>query len=542
MWLVFLPLLVIAFAYLIEKGRGNNFFYDDWSWIQQRRSGLHWIIASYNQHLLAVPIALYQLLFATVGLAHYWVFRLFLTLAHVACVAAVFAYARRRIGWAALPLTLPLLLLGSGFEYVMEPVNFGFVTSIALSVCALLALDRDDRRGDALACASLVVALACSELALVFAVGILVEFLWGHRRLDRVWIPAVPLVLYAAWWLGYHEPSMWRHNLTAVPSFAPDLAAGAVGGLPGLGIDWGRPLLLVGVVVLGRRLIRPGALTPRLAGLLVAIGSFWLLVALGRAQLAPASAGQYVYTGVVLIVLILAEALREVHVSPRALGIAGVVALFALVGNIRLLTDNENSLRTASRIVPAELGALQVARGIAPAGLVVDPDYAPQLFAGQYFAAIDAIGSSPADSLKQLLREPEQARTAADTLLVRAGELQVNSAAGSAVLSASPPIVERVLAGSSTVSGSCVQFRPAGNGAAVDLLLPAGGIELSPRAGSPTQVFARRFAAGYEGSPIATSPGAETIAVRPLADGSPLPWQLRIPTAQPVLACALRVA
>jgi len=125
-----------------------------------RHSGFHWIIASYNQHLLAVPIALYQALFATIGLTHYWVFRLFLALAHVACVAAVFAYARRRIGWA--------------------------------------------------------------------------------------------------WWLAYHQPSMARQNLTAVPAYSADLAASAIGGLLGLNIDWGRALLVAGILVLGRRLVRPG--------------------------------------------------------------------------------------------------------------------------------------------------------------------------------------------------------------------------------------------------------------------------------------------
>ncbi len=161
--------------------------------------------------------------------------------------------------------------------------------------------------------------------------------------------------------------------------------------------------------------------------MLVAIGSFWLLVALGRAQLGLPSSTRYIYTGVILIVLIFAEVVRDASVSPRALGIAGVIALFALVANIRLLTDGENSLRTASRIVSAELGALLVAGRIAPAGLVVDPAYAPQLFAGQYSAAIDAIRSSWADSLSQLLGEPEQARSAADTLLVCAGVLQISS-------------------------------------------------------------------------------------------------------------------
>lgn len=246
MWLVFLSLLVIAGVYLMVKGRGNNFLADDWNWVQYRHSGLRWIVASYNQHLLAVPIALYQMLFTTVGLAHYWVFRLFLTLAHLACVTAVFAFARRRIGWAAVAVTLPLLFLGSGWEYVLDPVNFGFVASIGLGVCALSALERGNRRGDALACALLVLGLACSELAVVFAVGIVVELLWRDQRLDRIWIAAVPLVLYAAWWLGYHQPSMARQNLTAVPAYGADLAASAVGGLLGLSLDWGRALLVAG--------------------------------------------------------------------------------------------------------------------------------------------------------------------------------------------------------------------------------------------------------------------------------------------------------
>ncbi len=542
MWLVFLPLLVIAGVYLMVKGRGNNFLADDWNWVQYRHSGLPWIVASYNQHLLAVPIALYQMLFATVGLAHYWVFRLFLTLAHLACVTAVFAFARRRIGWAAVAVTLPLLFLGSGWEYVLDPVNSGFVASIGLGVCALSALERGDRRGDALACALLVLGLACSELAVVFAAGIVVELLWRDRRLDRIWIAAVPLVLYAAWWLGYHQPSMARQNLTAVPAYGADLAASAIGGLLGLSLDWGRALLVAGILVLGRRLTRPGALTPRTAGLLAAIAAFWLLVALGRAQLGAPSSTRYIYTGVILIVLILAEVVRGSPVSSRALWAVGVVALFALVANIHLLTVGENSLRNASRIVSAELGALQAVPRIAPAGLIVDPTYAPQVFSGQYFSAIHAIGSSPADSLEQILRQPEPARSAADTLLVRAGDLPASGSTTTSTALAKPPTVERSLAGSSTVRGACIHFQPTENGAALDLLVPPGGVQLSSRAGPPIQVLARRFASGYEGSPIAGPLGSETITVRPLPDSSPLPWHLRIATAQAVLACAMPVA
>src|SRR6185312_2899840 len=97
-WPIFGVILLIAFVYLNLKGRGGNFYYDEWGWIQQRHTGLHWILASYNQHLLAVPIALYQVLFRTLGLEHYWVYRLLEVCVHLGCVAVVFEFARRRLG------------------------------------------------------------------------------------------------------------------------------------------------------------------------------------------------------------------------------------------------------------------------------------------------------------------------------------------------------------------------------------------------------------------------------------------------------------
>jgi hypothetical protein len=537
-WLAFAALLVIAFVYLSFKGRETSFFYDEWGWIQQRRSGLHWILASYNQHLLAVPIALYQLLFGTVGLAHYWVYRLFETVAHLSCATLLFVYARRRIGSAAVLLTLPILFLGSGWDYVLWPVNFGFVASIALGIGALLSLDRRDRRGDLLAGALLVVGLACSEFTIVFLVGMAVELLWRDRSLRRAWIWGIPLLLFAAWWLGYHEPSMARKNMTAAPAYAADLAANAMGGLFGLDINWGRALLVAAVLILARRLTLPGALTPRAAALLVAAGVFWLVVALGRAQLGDPTASRYVYTGAILIVLIAAEALRGVHLSYQALALGGLVAIFALAGNIAALTAAGNFLRVAARVVTAELGALQVARGIAPAGLAVDPKYAPVVFAGSYFAAVDSIRSSPADSPQRLLRQREDARTAADGLLVRAGELQVTGSTGSPALAARPPTVELASVGAVTSRGSCVEFRSAGSGSTLDLTLPAGGLEVGA-SGPPTQVRARRFDAHFEGNPITALPGGGTVIIHARKDRSALPWHLRISPLQPVRACAL---
>ena len=419
----FAALAAIAFVYIMAKARGNTFFYDEWTWLITRRSGWSGIISSYNQHLVAAPSALYQLLFHTVGLRHYWVFRTLQTLAHIACMSAVFVFARRRIGApVALLLVTPLLFLGYAWEYVLWAINIGFVSSIGLSICALLALEADDPRRDRLACALLVAALACSEFAIPFVVGIVVELCWRDHSPRRAYVWAVPLVLYAAWWLGYHQSVNAAHNLTAAPAYAADLAASALGGLFGLSIDWGRPLLVAGVLLVGWRLTRPEA-TPRLFAVTLAAALFWFLVALGRAQLGEPTASRYIYTGATLIVLVAAEAARGSRLNRRQLCAGALVTLFAVAGNIRAMTDGENELRLGSQAARAELAAITFARPIVSPALEVDQHYMPGITAGLYFAAADSLHSTAADSLPQLAREPETARTAADALLVHAREI-----------------------------------------------------------------------------------------------------------------------
>ena len=188
---------------------------------------------------MAVPFAVYQLLFRTVGLGHYAAYRVLVAVAHVACAAAVFEFARRRIGPAALLLAVPIAFFGSGWEYELQGVNFGFTASIALGIAALLALDRADRRGDRLACGLLVLGLAFSEFAALFAVGIAAALTIQDKSLRRGWIWAVPLLLYGAWWLAFYEPAAAHHELIKVPKFAADMAASAAGGLFGTGLPTG---------------------------------------------------------------------------------------------------------------------------------------------------------------------------------------------------------------------------------------------------------------------------------------------------------------
>ena len=422
-WTLWGLLLAAAFAFLMWSGRGTNFYFDDWSWVEFRRIGLHAIFDSYNQHLVIVPVAVYRVLFASVGLGHYWVFRAFQTAAHLGCATAVFAFARRRIGAVALIVVAPFVVLGSGWDYALLPINFGFVLSVALSVCALLVLENNSPGGDLAACGLLVIAMGCSEFAAVFSIGVAVESWMRDRSFRRAWVWAIPLALYAVWWIAFYAPLPGRHtNLGATPAFGLNLAANAIGGLFGLDVFWGRLLVAAAAVLVYRQVKRVGHLTPRLGGLLVTAAAFWLLVALGRAGGGDFTASRYVYTGAVLIILILAEAFRGSRLDARGIAIASLAALIALGGNMNDLAGNADALRTASGQVSAELGALQLARQTVPPGLELDRHYAPAVFAGPYLTAVNAIGSSPAYSIHQILAAPEFVRVGRRWLALSGGE------------------------------------------------------------------------------------------------------------------------
>jgi hypothetical protein len=523
--------LCVAFAYLMWEGRGNSFYFDEWYWIEALRTGLHAIVAAYNQHLLAVPIAIYQLLFRLVGLDHYWVFRLLQTCAHLALAGVVFTYARRRIGVVALPLVLPLVFLGSGWEYVLEPVNVGFVSSIALGVGALLVLEGDGRRREVLAFTMLVVGIACSEFAVVFAIAVAIEALWRKPRLRSAWVWAIPLTLYGAWWITYHQPSMARHNLAAAPAFAAQLAASAAGGLVGLETRWRWALLGAVTLIVFVRVRRYGSVTPRQGALLAAALLFWLIVALGRAQLGDATAPRYVYTGVVFILLVVAESLRGVRVRPVGLVLASVVSVVALVGNLEAMSSGEAFLHDVDATVRAELAALELARPLAPPQFHVDLARAPVVVAYYYFQATDSLRSSPSDSLSELPAQTEAIRSRVDGVLLRLGELRV---AGSITSTGG-----RSARSSSADGRRCAVVHHGGPGQGIELTVPPKGIELEANAGPPARLRARRFATRLQSAPFATLPGGSTVTIRAYRDRASPPWRIEVQRGPEIRACIL---
>jgi hypothetical protein len=547
-WVVLAVLLLGAGAFLYHEGHGQIPWYDEWDFLLNRGGhSLATFLKPHNEHLSLLPIAVYKLLLATAGLDHYGPYRLTAIALHLLCMLLLFVYARRRLGaWMAFAPVLLMLFLGPAWQVIVWPFQIAWVASLAAGLGALLMLDRRDRLGDAVASGLLVVSLSSSGLGVAITAGVLVEVLWSRDRWRRLWVVAVPLALYALWYVSYSESHFSRHSLPQAPSFAADGAAASLSALAGLAgpplpetgaaLDWGRPLLVLAVVALVWRIVRLGRLTPRLAMLLAGGLAFWLLTAVSRAGFAyaPPYSSRYIYVGALFAVLIAVEVARGVSLARPAVGLLVAVLAISLVSNVGALRDASRSLTDRSTIRAARLGAVEMTRRI------VDPAFAtaPYITAGRYLAVAGAHGS-PALSPDRIAVAPEPARESADQVLVAIHKVAPRPGGRPG---GKRPTVEGRLAGSLAAAGSCITLIPAGYQSpllkpALDLLVPGSGLVLRAERGAPVELFLRRFGASYPTQPLGRLAGGATTTLAISPDLGTQPWHLHLVPAGRVTAC-----
>jgi hypothetical protein len=293
-WFSLGALLVAAAIVLYYETRGTTLWQDEWVWALYRRGNdAGTFLRPHNQNLSLIPIALYRILFATAGLGDDRPYRALVVAGHLGCVALLFVYSRRRVGsLGALCAAALILFLGPAWGNIIWPFQVGWLISLSAGLGALLMLDRVDRRGDAIACALLLVSLASSGIGVVVMLGILVELLWG-RRWRELWVVAGPAALYALWWVTYQQTGA-TSQASVLPRFVANEVASAVAAVAGLAgntngvrsgtlLTFGRPLALIALGLLVWRLARLRRPSPRLLALLTMAGSFWSLTAVNRA-------------------------------------------------------------------------------------------------------------------------------------------------------------------------------------------------------------------------------------------------------------------
>jgi hypothetical protein len=536
-------------AFLLILQSHLTFINDDWAFLLYRRgSSVGTFLDPHNEHIVLGPVSIYKASLATFGMGSALPVQVASTLVFLLSALLLFVYLRRRVGdWAALLGTSLILFLGAGWKDLLWSFQVGFSGSVAAGLGMLLALDRDDRAGDRLACGLLVASLAFSSLGLAFAAGAVVDLLLSRRpRAGRLYVALVPLALFGLWWLGWGHTAkshLGLHNVATAPEYVIDAVSQAIASLLGLatplgglsisgepagepvGLDLGRILLVVAIGLAAWRLRRLGGV-PRALWIALAVGGgFWLLAALnGDPRFRLPTTGRYQYQGAIFVLLIAAELLRGVRVGRRALAGAAVVTGVAVLSGLALLHDGYKFYRGESEGERAQLAAVEIARQTVAPGFTLLSGANP-IEAGAYLSAVDAFGS-PAYTQVELVSSPDPARTAADKVLADALPIRLAQA-------------RRVSPGAGAGQGPAgrrcrtVKASPAG---ATGLLLRPGEFTLKARAATKAEVLLGRFSDGLPVDLGTLRPGPGGSLTVP-ADRSTRPWRLGLRGAGPVTVC-----
>jgi hypothetical protein len=531
------PLLLAAMAaagaWIVVLGQKLSFLLDDWGYIVLRRGGdfENWVRPD-NEHFVAGPVTIWKLLIATFGIDSMLPYKIVSTALFLAGVWFLFLWCRRRVGdWAALIGMVALLFCGAAFDDLLWFASITFLGSTLGGLGMLVALDRQDRTGDRLACLGLTVSLVFSSLWVAFAAGAALDVFLRRRErpwLGRVFVVAVPALIYVAWWIGWGheaESALSLHNIVRSPAWVFDSIAGAIAALLGLaipaegitapnGLDWGRPLAAVLIPLALWRLWKMPRV-PRSLWVVIAVALvYWFLGGFDVKPGREASASRYQYTSAAFVLMIAAGLLSGVRFQRRLLAPALVVLACAVMANAVFFHEAYESYRRTSQIERADLAALEIARPRIVPGYRIeeaeaDTGYVP-LEANAYFETRDEDGS-PAYDEAELAAAPEHARVPGDKVMAAA--LGVTLAPGK--------------------MGKACHPAPIDKGALVLPLDRGGAALMSTR---PLQLALGRFSESFPVTLGELSPGTWTTLRIP-TDLSPQPWKLQLSGEGQVTVC-----
>ncbi len=549
--LLFAAAMLASGLLLVVWGSNLSFFLDDWTYILYRRDfSADAFFIDANEHLVAGPVAVWKLLLSGFGLSSALPYRVVSTAMLLLGAWFLFVWIRARLGsWAALFATLPILFFGAAFEDLYWFASISFLGSMTCGMGMLVALDRRDRLGDAVACAWLVGSMLFSSLWFAFAIGAAVDVLL--RRTDRDWrrrayLVLVPIALYGLWWLGWGheaESTISLRNIATTPLFVLDSFASAIGALLGLaapvegspsprGLDWGRPLAVGLGALAAWRMYKLERIPRSLWVVLAVLLAFWVL---GGFAVKPGRvpwASRYQLPGAMMMLLVAVELLRGVKLDRRALLPALAVLAVSLAGNGLMLRQTYSSYLHTSQLIQADLAAVEIARDTVDPSFFLDEEFADTGFvyidAGSYLSAVDEFGS-PSYTIGELEASPEKARFAADKVLLNALRVGLEPVSPALVAGAATEPAAPDSTGVAVVPEDGCLAVPGGASAPL-LSLPPGGAIVVAGAEPVTDIKMRRFATGslFPVDFQTGVPPGEATAIPIPPDLSTVPWKLQL--------------
>lgn len=526
--------VLVSAVLLLSLDSHLTFLADDWMLLVKRQGvNPNYFLHPFHGSVVAGPAVVYKLLREIFGIGSAFPYYLAAITTFLLSVVLLFVYLRRRVGdWLALCGAVLIAFLGAAFEDLLFAFQIGYFGGVATGLGMLLALDREDDRGDRIACLLLAASLAFSSLGLAFAAAALADLLTGRRpRGLRAYVVMAPVLLYGLWWLGWgHQANQnlsWD-NLLATPKFVFDAAAAGIVSLLGLAtgdgsepeqthLIWGKLALIVALIALVVLIYRQRRISRGLAVALAAGLAFWALAGLNRDITRLPTSSRFQYPSAVFLLLIAAEILRGWRPPKLAVAAAVVITGLSLWGGLSLMhQEYRERWKPASESLRAALGAVEIAGDRADPNFVVffPPDI--RVPASTYLNTVEDYGS-PAYGEATLLRRPPSERAGAD--------LTIAQAEGLALLAPRP--------GSRTIA--CQPLRASAAGP-TGLTLLHGGFTLSNRGSVAVEVLLNRFADEPSVTLGLLEPGATTSLKIP-GDASERPWLLALRGEGPVRLC-----
>jgi hypothetical protein len=439
----------------------------------------------------------------------------------LASAVLLFTYLRSRVGdWLALVAAVLILFLGAAFEDLLWAFQLGYFASAAAGLGMLLAFDREDERGDWIACGLLVVSIAFSSLGLVFLVGAIADLILGRQpRLRRLFVVLLPAALFAFWWLVWGrdaESHLSGENVTGLLGYVYDAAAAGVVSLLGLATNdgtspdqahlvWGKIIVPLVAALVAFRIWRDRGISRGLAIALAMALAFWVLAGLNRSDERFPTSSRYQYPSGLFLLLVMGESLRGLRIPRPALALATVGAVLAAIGGVSLMErEHDERWSPAANAIRSSLAAVELAEPSADPAFPVTFAPNPTVSAARYLDAARDYGS-PAYSEAELTERPELERAGADLTMAQA-----------LGLSLAPP---------QTADVRCQQLAATASGD-TGITLLRGGFTIANQSTAPVEIMLKRFAEGdFSVSLGPLNAGIKTALVIP-PDSAERPWLL----------------
>jgi hypothetical protein len=444
--------MAAAAAVLIHYGSGLTFFQDSWEFLMWRRDpSAATLLDPHNEHIVLLPVLITQVSLRLFGMGSMTPELVLLVALQLGVAGLLFVYARRRLGpWPALFAATLLLFLGPAWQDLLWPFQVGFVGASLFGLAALLALENGDERWDRAACAFLAISFGFSSLGIAFAVAAAVDVLQRRRErgLRRAYVFALPLLLYAGWYVGWGreaENNFSAHNVLVSPRYVWEGLTASLDSVLALGTifdevvgrsQWGAPLLVALLALAAYGGFRRRGFFPGLWPVLAAAATFWFLAAFNQGPGREPYSSRYLYVGVLFVLLLAVNLLQGVKPGRWGL-LAGAAATVAIAAfNLVPLREGRDFFAEQTVLTRSDLGAIEIAERTVEPSFRLSPEAAGTLFlneieAGEYLRAVAEYGS-PAYSPADLAVAPEEGRVHADLVLANALPLAIETEPGGA--------------------------------------------------------------------------------------------------------------